>query len=128
MAVFLSDTVLDAALDVIATADQLIICAGEPADYTDATTDSGSGGHALGEVAVSSGDFTKADGDASGRKVTVAQKTGVTIDVSGTADHVALVDDGASVLLAVATITSQAVTATNTATINAFDIEIGDPS
>ena len=59
MAKFLSDTVLDAALDVIATADTLIICAGEPADYTDATTDSGSGGHALGEVTVTSGDFTK---------------------------------------------------------------------
>ena len=126
MAKFLSDTVLDAALDVIATADTLIICAGEPADYTDATTDSGSGGHALGEVSVSSGDFTKADGDTSGRKITCAQQTGVTIDVSGTADHVALVDVGTTTLLAVTTITSQAVTSGNTATINAFDLELAD--
>ena len=126
MAKFLSDTVLDAALDVIATADTLIICAGEPADYTDATTDSGSGGHALGEISVSSGDFTKADGDTSGRKITCAQQTGVTIDVSGTADHVALVDVGTTTLLAVTTITSQAVTSGNTATINAFDLELAD--
>ena len=126
MAKFLSDTVLDAALDVIATADTLIICAGEPADYTDATTDSGSGGHALGEVSVSSGDFTKADGDTSGRKITCAQQTGVTIDVTGTADHVALVDVGTTTLLAVTTITSQAVTSGNTATINAFDLELAD--
>ena len=126
MAKFLSDTVLDAALDVIATSDTLIICAGEPADYTDATTDSGSGGHALGEVTVTSGDFTKADGDTSGRKITCAQQTGVTIDVTGTADHVALVDVGTTTLLAVTTITSQSVTAGNTATINAFDLEIAD--
>ena len=126
MAKFLDDSVLDAALDVIATADTLIICAGEPADYTDATTDSGSGGHALGEVTVTSGDFTKADGDTSGRKITCAQQTGVTIDVTGTADHVALVDVGTTTLLAVTTITSQAVTSGNTATINAFDLELAD--
>ena len=128
MAVFLSDTILDAALTALEAADQLIMCAGEPADYTDATTDSPTG-HALGEVAITSADFTKANGDTSGRKTTIAQQTGVTVDVSGTCNHIAVVDDASSgELLAVATCTSQAVTAGNTATINAFDIEFLDAS
>ena len=128
MAVFLSDTILDAALTALEAADQLIMCAGEPADYTDATTDSPTG-HALGEVAIDSSDFTKANGDTSGRKTTIAQQTGVTVDVSGTCDHIAVVDDASTgELLAVATCTSQAVTAGNTATINAYDIEFTDAS
>lgn len=129
MAKFLADAVLDAALDELETADQLVICEGEPATYAAATTDQGAGGDALGEIAIDSSDFTKADGDTSGRKTTVAQQTGVAIDVtSAGADHIALVDDGASRLLAVTTCTSQAVTSGNTATVNAFDLELLDVS
>ena len=40
---------------------------------------------------MASGDFTKANGDTSGRKLTVAAKSGVLIDASGTATHTALV-------------------------------------
>ena len=127
MAKFLSDEVLDAALDYLESADQLVICIGQPSTYADATTDSGGGGNACGEVAIDSSDFTQGDGDTSGRKTTVAQQTGITIDVSGTADHIALVDDGASELLLVTTLSSsQAVTASNTATVNAFDLELLD--
>lgn len=127
MAKFLADSILDAALTALEAADQLVICIGQPATYAAATTDSGSGGNACGEVAIDASDFTKANGDTSGRKTTVAQQTGVTIDVSGTADHIALVDDGASALLLVTTLSaSQAVTATNTATVNAFDLEFLD--
>ncbi len=129
MAKFLDDSALDALLAVLETADQVVICAGQPVSYAEATTDLGSGsGKALGEAAITSGDWTKADGDTSGRKTTFAQQTGVTIDVTGTADHLAFVDDGGSTLLFVTTLTSQALTAGGTATINSFKVEVGDVS
>lgn len=126
MAKFLNDSILDLALAGLEAADQQVMCIGQPSTYADATTDSGSGGNAAGEVAVDSSDFTKADGDTSGRKSTVAQQTGVNVDVSGNVDHIALVDDGGSALLSVTTCTLQAVTSGNTATINAYDIEFLD--
>ena len=125
MAVFLHDSVLDAALDDIATVDTVVLCDGQPADYTAATTDHPTG-DALGEVTVTGVDFTKANGDTSGRKTTMTQQTGVTVDVTGTCDHIAGVDVGTTTLKFVTTCTSQAVTAGNTATINAFKIEFAD--
>ncbi len=110
------DAVLDAALNQIkTTADKLVVCIGAPATYAEANANS-PGGKRCGQRAVTSANFTgPANGDISGRKLTVNQQTGITVDVSGTADHVALVDDTASVLLAVTSLAaSQAVTAGNT--------------
>lgn len=128
MAKFVNDLIIDQALDYIKqNADQLVLTEGEPTDYTDATTDKGSGGSALGETSVGTGDFTLADGDTSGRKVTVASQLGVSVDVSGTADHYAIVDDTNSDLLLVSTISnSQSVTSGNTFDSSAFDEEIED--
>jgi hypothetical protein len=130
MAKFVLDAVLDTALnEIINNADQLVICSGQPATYADATTDDGSGGNALGETAIAGADFTgPADGDTNGRKLTVNQQTGITVDVTGTADHVAIVDDTNSRLLLVTTISSQSVSSGGTADVNAFDQEIADPS
>jgi hypothetical protein len=130
MAKSVHDNVLDAALDYVKqNADRMVVCEGQPVSYAEATTDKGSGGKKLADVAVVSGDFTISDGDASGRKVRVAQKTGITVDVSGTADHIATVDDTSSALLRVTTISnSQAITAAGTVDINAHDQEIGDPT
>jgi len=126
---YVTDTILDAALNYLKNnADQLVLCAGQPATYADATTDSGSGGNALGETAIGAADITLADGDTSGRKATVAQQSGITIDVDGTWDHVAIVDDTNTELLLVTTVSAQSVTAGNTATVNAFDEEIADAS
>jgi hypothetical protein len=72
------------------------------------------------------GDFTKANGDTNGRKVTVAQKSAVPIDASGTATHVAICD-GSNVLL-VTTCTSQALTSGGTVTIPTFKCETADPT
>lgn len=113
--------VLDAALNEIATATLMTACSAQPTSRTEAVTT-----YALADVAMSGGDFTNADGDTNGRKVTVASKTGVTIDASGTATHIALVD--ASVLLYVTTCTSQALTSGNTVTFPAWDIEFADPT
>lgn len=126
----LDNTVFDAALNQIRnSADKLIVCIGAPANYADATTNSPTGNRS-GETAVTSADFTgPANGDVSGRKLTVNQQSGIDVDAGGTADHVALVDDTASVLLAVTSLNaSQVVTAGNSMTVNAFDLEIADPS
>lgn len=125
MAVFVHDSVLDAALDDLALCDSLVLCDGQPADYTAATTDHPTG-DALGEIAIDGTDFTKANGDTSGRKTTIAQQTGVNVDVTGTCDHIAIVDVGTTTLKAVTTCTSQAVTSGNTATVNAWKIEFAD--
>lgn len=120
----------DARLDIFLAAianecTRVTICSTQPTTYTEANST-----YALADVTVTAGDgngdFTIANGDTNGRKLTLLQQTGVTIDTSGTAQHIALLDVAGTELLAVTTCTSQAVTAGNTATINAFDIEISD--
>lgn len=125
MAKFAVDAVLDGTLDVYATATKLIVCSAQPTTYTEANST-----YALADVVIDSGDFTKANGDTSGRKVTVGAQSGVLIDASGTATHVVLVITASSTLLGGTTCTSQALTANGSNTVNvpAFDIEIADPS
>jgi len=116
--------VLDAALDKVATGNQMSACATEPTTRTEAITT-----NKLAIVAMTPGDgndYTVSDGDTNGRKVEVGAQTGVTVDSTGTADHVALVD--ASILLYVTTCTSQGLTAANTVDFPAWDIEIADPT
>lgn len=121
MAKFLNDSVLDTLLDKIATGTIMTVCSAQPTTRTQAVTT-----YALADVTVAGGDFTKADGDSSGRKVTVAAKSGVTIDASGTATHIAICD--ATNVLAVTTCTSQALTSGNTVSIPAWKTEVSDPS
>lgn len=124
MAKSANDLVMDAALDFIATANKMVACSAEPVTFADANATL-----ALADVAMAGGDFTKANGDTSGRKVTMAAKSGVLIDVSGTATHVALVDTVNSRLILVTTCTAQALTANGSNTVNfpAWDDEIADP-
>lgn len=125
MAKFANDSVMDAALAKIATGTILTVCSAQPTNRTEAVTT-----YKLADVVVTAGDgngdFTIANGDTSGRKVTVAQQDNVPVDTTGTATHVAICD-GSSLLL-VTTCTSQSLTAGNTVTIPAFDDEIADPS
>lgn len=119
------DIIMDGALDVIATATRMIACSAQPTTYTEANAT-----YALADVTMAGGDFTKANGDTSGRKVTMGAKSGVLIDASGTATHVALVRVSDSTLIYVTTCTSQALTANGSNTVNfpAWDIEIADPA
>jgi hypothetical protein len=73
-------------------------------------------------------DFTKANGDTSGRKVTVAAKSGVSVTASGTATHIAIARSTDSTLRYVTTCTSQALTSGNTVNIPAWKIEVADPT
>lgn len=121
------DARLDAMLALFADNIDLInICKDTPTDYSTSTTN---GTHSLADHAVTvgtgNGDWLIGNGDTNGRKLTLLQQTGVAIDTSGTATHIAGTD-GTSVFHFATTCTSQAVTAGNTATINTFDIEISD--
>lgn len=127
MAVYQNDLMMDAALDwLITNAERLVVCNDQPADYASANTGVGSGGNSLGATAVAAGDFTKADGDTSGRKVTVAAKSNINVTGTGDATHVALVDDTNSRLLLITTCPTQGVTSGGTMNTQAFKHEIAD--
>jgi hypothetical protein len=113
--------VLDGSHNVTAAANLMTVCSAEPTTRTEAVTT-----FALADVAMAGGDFVNADGDVSGRKVTIAAKSSVTVDTSGTANHIALVD--ATRLLRVTTCTSQALTAANTVNFPSWKCEIVDPT
>lgn len=119
------DIIMDGALDIIATATRQIACSAQPTSYTEANAT-----YALADVTMAGGDFTQADGDTNGRKVTMAAKSAVLIDTSGTATHIALVRVADSTLIYVTTCTSQALTAngSNTVNIPAWDVEFADPT
>jgi len=179
-----NDSVMDAALNQVATSDKMTACAGTPTTYYEAVDPpvwAASTAYALGDVvrpttrnsfayecttagtsgateptwpttagttvtdgtvvwtartnraltenaAMVGSDFTISNGVTSGRRVTIAQKTSINVHTSGTADHVALVDDGTRSLIYVTTATAQALTAGNTVTFPAWDVEIADPT
>ena len=118
------NSVLDAALAEIATATNITVTSAEPANYagiaavTLATTTLTAG--------LGNGDFTAADGDTNGRKVTVTAQNDISITASDDATHIVL-DDGATMLY-VTTCTTQALTSGGTVSIPAWDIEIADPT
>lgn len=115
------DSVLDALLEKIATATIMTVCSAQPTTRTEAVTT-----YALADVTMAGGDYTKANGDTSGRKVTMAAKNSVPVDLSGTATHVALCDG--STLLYVTTCTTQALTVGNNVNFPAWKVEIADPT
>lgn len=123
MAKELHNDVLDAALDKVATCTHLTFCSSQPANYA-----------GISAVALASATLTAGDGngdyviadDTSGRKLTVGAQTGMTPSANGTVTY-AVLDDGTT-LLAATTVTSQAVTTSQTWNSPAFKIAIADPS
>lgn len=117
------DATLDSLADYIDQCNIMHVCSAEPANYAGIATVS------LADVALTPDtDFTKANGDTSGRKVTIAAKNAVTVDNSGTATHVAIARSTDSTLRYVTTCTSQVLTAGNTVNIPAWKIETADPT
>lgn len=99
------------------------VCSAEPANYA------GIAAVSLASVAMTpTTDFTKANGDTSGRKVTMAAKSGVSVGTSGTATHIVLALTSDTTLRYVTTCTSQALTSGNTVNIPAWKIEVADPT
>lgn len=114
-----SDGFIDGGLDAIDGCTSLNVCSAEPANQA------GIAAVSLADVVIDGSDFTKANGDTNGRKVTVGQQTDISIDNTGTATHV-VIDDGTDIF--VTTCTSQALTSGGTVTVPAWDIEISDPT
>jgi len=115
MAKYLADDILNDGLNKLKnTATIAVICLSQPADNAGAL-----GTAALGTVACASANFTVANGDSSGRKITYGPGT-VVVGTTGTITHVSWV--GAGTLLAVGTCAPTAVTAAGTVVINAVDI------
>ena len=128
MAKWANDSVMDAALAHVATGTLLTVCSAQPTTYTEAATTYKLASSVL-TAGAGNGSFTLANGDTSGRKVTVAQQANKTIDTSGTATHVAVCVSGSRTLPYVTTVSpSQVLTAGGTVTVPAWDIEISDPS
>jgi len=125
MAKYVHDDVLDAALNYIKNnCTRMTACNAQPTTYAE-----GNATFALADVTLAPADMIVAD-DTSGRKITVAAKTGVVIDVSGTAVYIALLDVSNSKLLYVTTCTSQVLTAGGGATVDfsSWKINIQDPT
>lgn len=122
-----NDEVLDQALDHLATqADRMSVTNATPTTYTEAVST-----FKLAVTNVSGADFTgPANGDTSGRKITIGQKTNVAVSTTGSANSVALVDtSGAGKLLYVTEVSAtQQLVSGNTMTFNSWKIEIADPS
>ena len=117
-----ADDMIDGSLIVLKASLKQTACSAQPTTFTEANST-----FVLADIAVDSSDFTLANGDTNGRKVTIAAQNTVLIDVTGNANHVALVDG--SRLLYVTTCTSQTLTANASNTVNfpAWDVEIADP-
>lgn len=125
-----NSAVLDAALDYLeSNTDRISVCETQPTTYAEATSNKGAGGYKLAISTTPT--FTgpgAGDGGGSSRKTTVDQEAAMTVDVSGDAQHVALSKSGTTTLLYVTTCTLQTLTAGNTVTCPAWDIEIGTPT
>ena len=112
----MSKNVLDAVLDLMLVAgegDQLHVNSAQPTTPLEADTTFN-----LATIAITGGDFTKAAGDVSGRKNTIAQKLAVAITSTGTANHVSITDNAGADLIRVTTAPSQLLT-------SGGDVDIG---
>ena len=125
MAKFADDAIMNLALDSVkASTKRMTVCAGQPATFASATTQ---GAQMLAQVITSAGSFgSTADGDSSGRKIAVSQHSGIEVSATGGGNHVVLLTSTA--IKYITTATSQTLTDGNTLTVNAWDIEIADPT
>ena len=121
MSKFIPLSIIDLQLGLL-EGDALHICSAQPTTFTEATTT-----YQLATFVVGA-DYTKANGDVSGRKNTLAALVGATIDNTGTATHAAVTLAAGSVLKQVTTTDSQLLTAGGTVDTSAFVHEIQQSS
>lgn len=115
-----SDGFIDGGLVAVSGSNKLTVCAGQPTSYADIAV------RELASTAMTGGDFTIANGDTSGRKVSVAQKSSISITSTGTGDHIAVEDASGNYL--VTTCPAQGLSSGGTVTTSSFDLEISDPT
>ena len=128
MAKFALDAVLDALLEAIANAgDRLFVCSAQPTTYAEASATYMLAQHTMTE-GDGNGDYTLGDGAVNGRKLTVTAQATINVTNTGTALFVAICDSVAQTVLAVTTVTSQALTSGNTVSVPAFTLTVADPT
>jgi len=116
--------VLDAALNIIKNnGTRLCVCSTAPTTYAEATST-----YKLAIKTIADTDYTGPEDDTSGRKLAVNAASGLTVDASDDAEHIAICDSANEKLLYVTTCTLQALTSGNTVNVPAWDISISDPS
>lgn len=121
MAKYANPNFIDGAFNVIkASADTITytLCSTQPTTRTEAVATYMLASTTLNKTT----EITLANGDTSGRKMTISAKTGVSVTNTGTGNHVAICD--ASNLLFVTTVTPQAVSSGGTVDIGAWKNEI----
>lgn len=125
MAKFADNDMIDASLNFLKTnCDRIFLCSAQPANWTEANAT-----YNLCTFSINSTNYTgPADGDANGRKVTINQVSGVNATANGTANHVILGISGNTTIKYGTTCANQSVTSGNPIQINAWDVEIADPS
>lgn len=110
------------------------LCRLAPINYHEAVTTvtQNTSGVALGEktltLSLNAGTYITTVGLTSGRRLNVAAQTSITLSETANCNHLAIVSNTRSALLLVTTVTSQAVTAGNTAQTSAFNLEVRDPT
>lgn len=123
MAKLAPQDVLDAALDAISTANAMVLCSAQPSTYEQAVST-----YALAEAAMSGGDFTKANGDVSGRKLIIAAKSNVSVAASGDGEFVVLVNKSNETIRYINECPRQTVTEGNTVSFQSWKIEFQQPA
>ena len=124
-----NDLMLDAALSWVKTngVKMYVTTASIDSTSTPSYTKITSTAALTGAVSISSlASVALADGDVSGRKLSVPAKSSVAVTGSGTAARICLVNSSGSVVTYVTTCTSQVLTSGNTVSIPTWDIEIAD--
>lgn len=128
MAKAVLDEVLDAALNHLKNESKRLTATSgaAPTTFTQAVSTL-----KLAYVVISAGTWgSPVNGDVSGRKIIVPQVTSVPVSATGSATHVNLVDTsgGGKLLYTTEVSATQQLTAGNTMTFEAWDIEIRDPT
>jgi len=121
MGKFASTDVLDGSLNIVRSATRMVALNGEPATYAAAFAGR------LAEAVLTTADFTLAAGDISGRKVSIAARSGLAVLAAATADHIALLDVAGSRLLYVTTCPAQALVTGGLVSIAGWSVEIATP-
>ncbi len=119
----IADSLLDLILDDFDTlADRIIICSAEPTTYAEANAT-----YDIGAATISIPAPVDNGGAGGGRKVVVPATSGNAVDSNGTATHYAIVDDGASTLMAVNALSaSVALTTSDTWGSPSFELIVKD--
>ena len=130
MAKVAENAFIDGALNILkTTATRMVVCSAEPARTGGAaSTLAQIDAVRLASVVMANGDFTIADGDTSGRKVSMGAKSGVPVTGAGTQNATHIVLDNGTAQLYCTTCTSQSVTNGNTVNIPIWKVEIADPT